>query len=70
MKSCENPKGDVEASTKATIDFVVDSIKATVPKTNVVHDVTTSMKTSGKYDDVPDATTSVAQDNLENAVVP
>ncbi|MCI83090.1 hypothetical protein A2U01_0104365, partial [Trifolium medium] len=49
---------------------IVDSINATVPETNVVQDISTSVKTSGKSDDVPDATTSVAQDNLENAAVP
>ncbi|MCI64251.1 hypothetical protein A2U01_0085509, partial [Trifolium medium] len=50
----------------ATIDNVVASIKASVPKTNAVQDATTS----GKTDDVPDATTSVATENLVNVVVP
>ncbi|MCI52551.1 hypothetical protein A2U01_0073796, partial [Trifolium medium] len=57
---------DVEASTKATIVSVVDSIKATVLEINVVQDVTTFVKTSGKSDDVPNATSSVVQENLEN----
>ncbi|MCI61069.1 hypothetical protein A2U01_0082325, partial [Trifolium medium] len=60
---------DVDAFAKATINYVVDSIKATVPETNVVQGATTSVQTSGKSDDVPDATTSGVRDNLENAVV-
>ncbi|MCI81008.1 hypothetical protein A2U01_0102280, partial [Trifolium medium] len=35
-----------------------------------VQDVTPSGQTSGKYDDVPDATTSVMQENLGSATVP
>ncbi|MCI62897.1 hypothetical protein A2U01_0084154, partial [Trifolium medium] len=54
LKSCENLSADDDASAKAVIDSIVDSLKETVPETGVV----------------PDVDTSVAQGNMENKAIP
>ncbi|MCH90078.1 envelope-like protein, partial [Trifolium medium] len=54
LKSCENLNADVGASAKAKIDSVVESLKETVPETDVV----------------PDVDTSLAQENMEDKTIP
>ncbi|MCI06580.1 envelope-like protein, partial [Trifolium medium] len=54
LNSSANVNVDVGASAKATIDSGVESLKGTVPETDVV----------------PNVDTSVGQENLENTVIP
>ncbi|MCI39150.1 hypothetical protein A2U01_0060381, partial [Trifolium medium] len=54
LKSCDNPIDDTGASDGGKIDSVADFLKGIVPESKAM----------------PDADTSVGQENLENVVIP